>query len=80
MKLIGEMNEIDVAALPIGDNFTMGIDDAVKAAEFLQAKMYIPMHYKTFDVIDVEPGEFIDKLSKTGFQGKILEINGSYEL
>jgi L-ascorbate metabolism protein UlaG (beta-lactamase superfamily) len=79
MKLIGEMNEIDVAALPIGDNFTMGIDDAVKAAEFLQAKMYIPMHYKTFEVIDVEPEEFMDKLSKTGFHGKILEINGSHE-
>lgn len=79
MKLIGEMNEIDVATLPIGDNFTMGIDDAVKAAEFLQAKMYIPMHYKTFEVIDVDPKEFIDKLSKTGFHGEILEINGSYE-
>jgi L-ascorbate metabolism protein UlaG (beta-lactamase superfamily) len=79
MKLIGEMNEIEVATLPIGDNFTMGIDDAVKAAEFLQAKIYIPMHYKTFEVIDVDPKEFIDKLSKTGFHGKILEINGSYE-
>lgn len=79
MKLIGEMNEIDVATLPIGDNFTMGINDAVKAAEFLQAKMYIPMHYNTFEVIDVDPQEFVDKLSKTGFHGKILKINESYE-
>lgn len=79
MKLIGEMNRIDVAALPIGDNYTMGIDDAVKAAEFLQAKMYIPMHYKTFDVIDVDPREFIDKLARTGFHGKILGVGESYE-
>ena len=35
MKLIGEMNKIDLAVLPVGDNFTMGIDDAVKATEFL---------------------------------------------
>jgi L-ascorbate metabolism protein UlaG (beta-lactamase superfamily) len=79
MKLIGEMNRIDVAILPIGDNFTMGIDDAVKAAEFLQAKMYVPMHYKTFDVIDVEPGEFVEKLSKTGFHGKVLKVGDSME-
>lgn len=37
------------------------------------------MHYNTFEVIDVDPREFIDKLSKTGFHGKILEINESYE-
>ena len=44
MKLIGEMNSIDVALLPIGDNFTMGIDDAVKAVEFLNPKLSIPIH------------------------------------
>ncbi|MCB0314631.1 MAG: MBL fold metallo-hydrolase, partial [Calditrichaeota bacterium] len=63
MKLIGEMNTIDVALLPIGDNFTMGIDDAVKAAEFLHAKTYVPMHYQTFEVIDTDPREFIEKLA-----------------
>src|SRR5438105_977328 len=47
MKLIGEMQSIDAAILPIGDNFTMGIDDAVKAAEFLNPRLVIPMHYNT---------------------------------
>ncbi len=75
MKLIGELNEIDIAALPIGDNFTMGIDDAVKATEFLQAPMVVPMHYKTFDVIDVNPHEFVEKLSSKGFEGRVLEVN-----
>jgi L-ascorbate metabolism protein UlaG (beta-lactamase superfamily) len=47
MKLIGEMNKIDVAVLLIGDNFTMGTEDAVKAAEFFQAGVVIPVHCKT---------------------------------
>ncbi|MEE9591302.1 MAG: metal-dependent hydrolase, partial [Thermodesulfobacteriota bacterium] len=51
MKLIGELNNLDVALIPIGDNFTMGIPDALKAVEFLKPKIAIPMHYNTFDVI-----------------------------
>jgi len=74
MKLIGEMNTIDVALLPIGDNFTMGIDDAVKAAEFLQPKLTIPMHYKTFDVIEVDPEEFVQKVKAKGLDARILNF------
>ena len=79
MKLIGEMNQIHVAALPIGDNFTMGIDDAVKATEFLQPEIVIPIHYKTFDVIDVDPEEFASKVQAKGFKPKILEVGESLE-
>ena len=50
MTLYGEEG-IDVAMLPIGDNFTMGPKDAVKAVEFLQPKTAILMHYNTFDLI-----------------------------
>ncbi|HMQ69311.1 MAG TPA: metal-dependent hydrolase [Ignavibacteria bacterium] len=66
MKLIGEMNRIDHAFLPIGDNFTMGIDDAVKAAEFLNAKNIIPVHYNTFDVIKADANEFRKKIESIG--------------
>lgn len=79
MKLIGEMNSIDVAVLPIGDNFTMGIDDAVKAVELLQPKLAIPMHYKTFDVIDAEPDEFVEKVKAKGFNAMVLPFGESYE-
>jgi L-ascorbate metabolism protein UlaG (beta-lactamase superfamily) len=72
MQLIGEMHPIDVAVLPIGDNFTMGVEDAVKATELLQPRLVIPMHYKTFDVIDVEPREFVDKVMSQGFRARIL--------
>ena len=48
MKLIGERNTIDVAFLPIGDNFTMGPEDAAYAAELLKPKIVVPIHYNTF--------------------------------
>jgi len=66
MKLIGEMNKIDYAFLPIGDTFTMGIDDAVKAAEFLNAKNIIPIHYNTFEVIKADAKEFKKKIESIG--------------
>ncbi len=79
MKLIGEMNRIDLALLPIGDNFTMGIEDAVKAAEFLQARMYVPMHYKTFDLIDVDPDKFVAGVQAKGLKARVLPVGQSLE-
>lgn len=73
MKLIGEMNNIDYALLPIGDNFTMGVDDAVKAAEFLQADVSIPMHYNTFPIIESSPNEFKAKVEALGKKSIILK-------
>ncbi|MGC8502984.1 metal-dependent hydrolase [Desulfurella sp.] len=57
MQLIGE-NGLDLAILPIGDNFTMGIADAAKAVEFLKPKKVLPIHYNTWDVIKADPQEF----------------------
>lgn len=80
MQLIGEMNPIDVAVLPIGDNFTMGIADAVKATEMLKPKTVIPMHYKTYEVIDVDPNEFVTAVKAKGFSSRILEIGQKFEI
>ncbi|HNR66746.1 MAG TPA: metal-dependent hydrolase [bacterium] len=74
MKLIGEMNRIDVALLPIGDNYTMGIDDAVKAVELLNPGLAIPMHFNTFSVIESDPQEFVDKVKAQGQQARYLLI------
>jgi L-ascorbate metabolism protein UlaG (beta-lactamase superfamily) len=57
MKLIGEEG-LDVAILPIGDNFTMGPDDALRAVKLLEPKAVIPIHYDTFDVIRQDPNSF----------------------
>jgi len=50
MALIGDEG-IDLAVLPIGDNFTMGPEDALRAAKLVRAKNVIPVHYNTFDLI-----------------------------
>ncbi len=79
MKLIGEMTPIDLALLPIGDNFTMGIDDAVKATELLNPGKVIPMHYKTMPVIDVDPEEFVVKAKARGFESEVMAFGGVLE-
>jgi len=79
MKLIGDMHPIDLAFLPIGDNFTMGVDDAVKAVEFLHPKKVVPMHYKTWPVIDTEPMEFAEKLADAPVEVVIVAPGDSIE-
>ena len=81
MQLIGEMNgPLDVALLPIGDNFTMGIEDAAKAAELLRAKITIPMHYNTFDLIKANPNEFVDRVADRGSRALVINPGQVYEL
>lgn len=72
MKLIAEWASIDVACLPIGDNFTMGIEDAVKAAKWLQPKLTIPMHYNTFPLIAQDPAEWAAQMKEAGLKGHAL--------
>jgi L-ascorbate metabolism protein UlaG (beta-lactamase superfamily) len=64
MKLIGEAGGVDLALLPIGDNFTMGPDDAVQAAQFVKAKHVIPIHYNTFPPIQQDANAFAEKLRR----------------
>ncbi|MBM7572872.1 metal-dependent hydrolase [Aquibacillus albus] len=61
-KLIGELNDIDLAFLPIGDNFTMGPEDALIAAEWIKAKQVVPIHYNTFPLIEQDGDAFADKV------------------
>lgn len=58
LELIGRMNSIDIALLPIGDNFTMGPEDALEAVKMLRPKMVIPMHYNTWPVISQDGSAF----------------------
>jgi L-ascorbate metabolism protein UlaG (beta-lactamase superfamily) len=63
MRLIGEEG-IDLAILPIGDNYTMGPDDAVRAVKFLQPKKVLPIHYNTFPVIAQDPEAWAARVRK----------------
>ena len=80
MKLIGELNDLDVAMLPIGDNFTMGIEDAIRAADFLKAKLNIPIHYNTFELIKADPEEFVVSVEELNLSAKVLNPGDSIEI
>lgn len=77
MKLIGEMTPVDLALLPIGDNFTMGVTDAIKAVELLRPGHVVPMHYDTFDVIKADPAAFAAGAKTHGAAVTILGIGES---
>jgi L-ascorbate metabolism protein UlaG (beta-lactamase superfamily) len=81
MQLIGELYEPELALLPIGDKFTMGIKEATKAVELIQPKIVIPMHYNTFDVISQDPLKFKQAVeSKTGTKVVIMQPGESIKL
>lgn len=80
MQLIGDEG-IDVAILPIGDFFTMGPDDAVRAAKFVRAKHVIPCHYNTFPPIQQDPEEFKKKLEEqTSSKCVVLKPGEAWEV
>ncbi|RCW66303.1 metal-dependent hydrolase [Saliterribacillus persicus] len=78
LKLIGDMNDIDLAFLPIGDNFTMGPEDALIAADWVKAKKVVPIHYNTFPLIEQDGQAFASKV-KTG-EGIALEPGSSIDI
>lgn len=70
---------VDVAILPIGDNFTMGPEDAARAVEMIHPEVVIPMHYNTFPVIEQDPEGF-RQLVGDAARVEVLEPGGSIEL
>lgn len=74
MKLIGEYEKLDFAVLPIGDNFTMGIDDAIRAAEFINCNKIVGVHYDTFPYIKINKEEAIKKFAAAGKELILLAI------
>lgn len=63
MKLIGDEG-INLAVLPIGDNYTMGPDDALLAVKLLRPKVVVPIHYDTFEVIRQDAAAWADRVTR----------------
>jgi L-ascorbate metabolism protein UlaG (beta-lactamase superfamily) len=72
MKLIGQEG-IDLAFIPIGDNYTMGPDDAYKAVEMLAPKHVIPVHYNTWELIAQDAQKWSIRVSQLGVQVHVLK-------
>ncbi|MNJ36106.1 metal-dependent hydrolase [compost metagenome] len=73
LQLVGYRNQIDLAFIPIGDYFTMGPQDALTAAEWINARHVVPIHYNTFDLIRQDGNGFAEELSKLGITGHALQ-------
>ncbi|MBD2846917.1 metal-dependent hydrolase [Paenibacillus sp. IB182496] len=80
MKLIGDREQIDLAFLPIGDNFTMGPEDALLAAQWIGAKQVVPVHYNTFPLIEQDGDAFVQALAAHRMDGKALAPGDWLEL
>jgi L-ascorbate metabolism protein UlaG (beta-lactamase superfamily) len=80
MQLLGARHRIDLALLPIGDNFTMGPEDAAEAVRMLQPKLAVPMHYNTFDLIRVDPEIFVRAAVKHGCKAEVVPPGGTLAL
>lgn len=80
MQLIGRAFDVDHAFLPVGDNFTMGADDAVIAAQYVKCKSVIGMHYDTFPYIEIDKNEAKAKFEDAGANLTLMEIGETIEL
>ncbi|HJV44947.1 MAG TPA: metal-dependent hydrolase [Bacillota bacterium] len=80
LKMIGELNSIDLAFLPIGDNFTMGPDDALIAAEWIKANKIVPIHYDTFGLVKQDGVAFVDQLRSKGLEGMVVNPGETFSL
>jgi L-ascorbate metabolism protein UlaG (beta-lactamase superfamily) len=80
MKLIGEEG-LDLAVIPIGDNFTMGPDDALRAVKLLTPKVVIPIHFGTWGLIDQDPAAWATRVeNETQTKVVILRPGGTFDL
>ncbi len=80
MKLLKEFHQLNFAFLPIGDNFTMGVDDAILAADFIGCTKIIGMHYDTFPYIEIDKEEALEKFQKAGLELILFVIGETKEL
>ena len=77
MKLIPMQCKIDLAVLPIGDNFTMGIESAIIASNFVECNSILGYHFDTFGYIKIDHKDAIRKFNNVGKQLNLLEIGDS---
>lgn len=80
MKLIPLFTKLNFAFLPIGDNFTMGIDEAVVAANFIGCQTIIGIHYDTFGFIKIDHETAISKFAAAGIRLILLNVGESINL
>ncbi|MGW8121929.1 metal-dependent hydrolase [Roseivirga echinicomitans] len=74
MELIGEEFKLDFAIMPVGDNFTMGVADAIKAAKMVKCNTLIGVHFDTFPYVAINHEESIEKAKESGIKLTLPKI------
>jgi len=72
MAWTGEDNTVDLALMPIGDCFTMGPEDSIRAARMIKPALTIPLHYNTFPLIEVDTDRWVGLMTDAGFATRVL--------
>jgi L-ascorbate metabolism protein UlaG (beta-lactamase superfamily) len=80
MELYGRLYPMDLALLPIGDNFTMGPEDALEAVRLLKPKRAVPMHYDTFPLIEVDAAAWAEQVNGLGVECRALKPGEAWEI
>ncbi|SHF86775.1 L-ascorbate metabolism protein UlaG, beta-lactamase superfamily [Salegentibacter echinorum] len=80
MKLIAQQTNLDLAILPIGDNFTMGIEDAIIASDFVECDKVLGCHYDTFGYIEIDHEQAKRRFYEEGKDLMLLEIGEPLEV
>ena len=80
MKLLPMYGSLDMAVLPIGDNFTMGVEDAIQASKFVECDRVLGIHYNTFGYIVIDKEEAVKKFKEAGKTLLLPEIGESLEV
>jgi L-ascorbate metabolism protein UlaG (beta-lactamase superfamily) len=80
MKMLGKYYNVDLAFLPIGDNFTMGVKDAIIASKFIKCDKVVGMHYDTFDYIKIDQDKAKEKFEYEEKQLILMPIGATSEL
>ena len=80
MKLIGELYKPEIALLPVGGRYTMGPEEALIAVEWISPKIFIPMHYNTFPVIEQDISELVKKVKDMGIEVIVPKIGEEIDI
>jgi len=80
MEIIPEMTDLDLAVLPIGDNFTMGYESAIIAADYLEVGLIMGYHFDTFDLIKIDHAVVKEAFEKAGLELILPSIGDTFEL
>jgi len=80
MKLIPKFFDLDLAVLPIGDNFTMGVSEAIIACDFIDCKKVLGVHFNTFDYIKIDSKKSLAKFLSKGKDLILLDIGQTMDV